>query len=55
MKVIAFIHDPDVIRKILQHLDRWDPPRGPPFEEPMRERTVEYDPFADSPDHDTDN
>ena len=52
MKVIAFIHDPDVIRKILQHLDRWDPPRGPPFDEPVHERTVEYEPFADIPDHD---
>ena len=39
MKVIAFIHDEDVIRKILKHLDLWDakrklPPRAhaPPID-----------------------
>lgn len=40
MRVIAFKHDEDVIRKILKHLDLWDvkrklPPRahGPPMDD----------------------
>ncbi len=46
MRVIAFIHDEDVIRKILKHLGLWDvkrklPPRahGPPF----NDDSLEYD------------
>ena len=30
MRVIAFIHDGDVIRKILMHLNLWDVKRKPP-------------------------
>ena len=30
MEVIAYIHDPEVIEKILRHIGRWDPPRAPP-------------------------
>ena len=30
MRVIAFIHDQDVIRKILEHLNLWDVKRKPP-------------------------
>ena len=30
LEVIAFIHDAEVIEKILRHLHRWDPPRAPP-------------------------
>ncbi len=33
MKIISFINEPDVIRKILEHLDLWniqDQPRPPP-------------------------
>ena len=30
MRVIAFIEDEDVIRKILKHLDLWDVKRKPP-------------------------
>ena len=52
MKIIAFINNPDVIEKILRHLDRWDPPRGPPFEKGVNERVVVYDEFCDFPDHD---
>jgi hypothetical protein len=38
MRVIAFIHDQDVIRKILTHLNLWDvkrkpPPRAPPIDD----------------------
>ncbi len=29
MRVIAFIHDQDVIRKILEHLNLWDIKRKP--------------------------
>jgi hypothetical protein len=43
MRVIAVIHDPDVIERILRHLGRWDPPRGPPREPPPTERTIEYE------------
>jgi len=52
MKVIAMIHDPDVIERILKHLDRWDPPRGPPLSAPGGERTVVYDEANPFPDHD---
>jgi hypothetical protein len=30
MKIISFISDPDVIRKILVHLNLWDAPIRPP-------------------------
>ena len=38
MRVIAFIEDPDVIKKILKHLDLWyvkrkPPPRAPPIDD----------------------
>jgi hypothetical protein len=47
MRVIAVIHDPEVIERILRHLGRWNPPRGPPGEPPPRERTVEYEPVLE--------
>ena len=34
MKIIAFLQDPDAVRRILEHLGRWyaDPPqRAPPY------------------------
>ncbi|NOQ23112.1 MAG: hypothetical protein GQ565_10765 [Candidatus Aegiribacteria sp.] len=30
MKVISFIEQPSVIRRILKHLDLWEDPRPPP-------------------------
>jgi len=30
MKVISFIEQPSVIRRILKHLDLWENPRPPP-------------------------
>ena len=30
MRTLAFIEDPRVIRKILQHLDRWEQPQSAP-------------------------
>jgi hypothetical protein len=50
MEVIAVIQDPEVIEKILRHLQIWDPPRGPPFEEPVTERVVEYDQVTGFPE-----
>jgi hypothetical protein len=47
MKVLAYIHDPEVIERILRHLNRWDPPAPrPPAPAP---RTVEYD--EEAPDY----
>jgi hypothetical protein len=47
MRVISVINDPDVIERILRHIGRWDPPRGPPDEPPTRERTIEYEPVPE--------
>ncbi len=56
LKIIATIHDPEVIEKILRHIGRWDPPRGPPLSAApggaVKRRVVEYDEFKDIPDHD---
>ena len=52
LKIIATIHDAEVIEKILRHIGRWDPPRGPPVDPATRRRVVEYDNFGDVPDHD---
>ena len=52
MEIIAFIHDEEVIEKILKHLNRWDPPRAPPSGESVLETVIDDDPFADIPDHD---
>jgi hypothetical protein len=30
MKVISFIEQPSVVRRILEHLDLWEEPRPPP-------------------------
>jgi hypothetical protein len=51
MRVIALIHDPAVIERILRHIGRWDPPRGPPREAPTTERTIEYEPVPEYEDY----
>ena len=40
LRVISVINDP---ARILRHIGRWDPPRGPPAESAPPETTVEYD------------
>ena len=48
MKVISFIEQPFVIRRILKHLDLWEDPRPPP--EPLEmvcEPDAEYIPWQD--------
>ena len=54
LKIIATIHDPAGLEKILRHIGRWDPPRGPPVStgHPAGQRVVDYDEFSDFPDHD---
>ena len=56
LTIIATIHDPDVIEKILRHIGRWDPPRGPPFDRSAHgnapPRVPDDDEFNDIPDHD---
>jgi hypothetical protein len=48
MRVISVINDPEVIERILKHLDLWNPPRGPP-ETSTPERTVDFDEGSDGP------
>ncbi|NOQ21351.1 MAG: acid--CoA ligase [Candidatus Aegiribacteria sp.] len=48
MKVISFIEQPFVIRRILKHLDLWKDPRPPP--EPLElvcEPCADYVPWQD--------
>ena len=44
MRIISFITDPEVIEKILRHIGRWRPSRGPPATPPSPgEYRVLYD------------
>ncbi len=48
MKVISFIEQPSVIRRIRKHLELWEDPRPPP--EPLElvcEPDAEYIPWQD--------
>ena len=47
MEIIAFITDEEVVERILRHIGRWDPPRGPPGDPAPRERTIEYEPVPE--------
>ena len=48
MKVISFIEQPLVIRRILEHLDLWEDPRPPPeLLEIVCEPNVDYVPWQD--------
>ena len=49
MKIISFIEQPSVIRRILKHLDLWENPRPPP--QPLElvcEPIAEYVPWKDN-------
>jgi hypothetical protein len=48
MKVISFIEQPSVIRRILKHLDLWEDPRPPPVPlELVFEPCADYVPWKD--------
>jgi hypothetical protein len=47
MRVIAFVHDEDVIRKILTHLNLWDFKRKPPAR--AHAPTIDGFPIYDEP------
>ena len=46
MRIISFIDQPDVIKKILQHLGLWEESHAPPENEPPRKEIKEltFDP-----------
>ncbi|MBN1420123.1 MAG: transposase, partial [Planctomycetes bacterium] len=50
MRIIAFVQDSAVIEKILRHLGRWDPPRGPPPPAAHQGRRIEYDEYCQDSD-----
>jgi len=43
MRIISFIDQPDVIKKILQHLGLWEESHAPP-EKNQRKREITFDP-----------
>ena len=43
MRIISFIDQPDVIKKILQHLGLWEESRAPPERDPPV-RQIAFDP-----------
>jgi len=43
MRIISFIDQPDVIKKILQHLGQWEESRGPP-DRSQEEKEITFDP-----------
>jgi hypothetical protein len=51
MKIISFITEPETIRRILEHLKRWDDParksRSPPATTPPASTHVTYEPVDD--------
>jgi len=42
MRIIAFIDQPDVIKKILQHLGLWEDSHAPPY--PPKPKEMTFDP-----------
>jgi hypothetical protein len=46
MRIISFIDQPDVIKKILQHLSLWEESQAPPESEPPRNeiKEITFDP-----------
>ena len=46
MRIISFIDQPDVIKKILQHLSLWEQSQAPPESEPPRKeiKEITFDP-----------
>ena len=53
MKIISFIEEPDVIRKILVHLDLWDLwdlwNHDPPIKKPVQISELTYDESSAQP------
>jgi len=47
MRIISFVDQPDVIKKILQHLGLWEESHAPPQSEAVRKEMKEltFDPF----------
>jgi len=43
MRIISFIDQPDVIKKILQHLGLWEESHAPP-EKSQRKKEITFDP-----------
>ena len=43
MRIISFIDQPEVIKKILQHLDLWEESHAPPDRDPER-KEITFDP-----------
>ena len=43
MRIISFIDQPDVIKKILQHLGLWEESHGPP-DRNKKEKEITFDP-----------
>jgi hypothetical protein len=41
MRIISFIDQPEVIKKILQHLGLWEQSQAPPESEPLRKEIKE--------------
>jgi len=41
MRIISFIDQPDVIKKILQHLGLWEESHAPPKDAPVKELTFD--------------
>jgi len=48
MRIISFIDQPDVVKKILQHLGLWEESHGPPgTDPPVKEITFRGEPSAE--------
>jgi hypothetical protein len=43
MRIVSFIDQPEVIKKILQHLGLWEESHAPPDREPP-EKEITFDP-----------
>ena len=41
MRIISFIDQPEVIKKILQHLGLWEESHAPPKDAPVKEITFD--------------
>lgn len=44
MRIIAFIDQPDVIKKILDHLGLWEEAQAPPDRGPPKAKELTFDP-----------
>lgn len=44
MRILSFIDQPDVIRKILDHLGLWEEAHAPPYTAPPKAKEITFDP-----------